>query len=279
MLTLKVMQQKDFQFATELANTMDWQMAPEDFQFITQLEPEGSFVAFDNITPIGIATSLSYGKLGWFGNLIVKEEYRHIGAGAMLVNHAVNYLLNKGVETVGLYAYPHLKQFYRNLGFKADIDFTVLHTQLQQAPQTEKLAKITKRTMPTIAEFDKKCFGGDRSRLLESIMLEKRNLCYHIIDNEGVVGFVAATVYETAAWIGPLVCRKNSFDATVLLVREILAKLGGKNVYAVLPKAPSPLMDEFLNFGFKEWFFVSRMFLGKAIANCCVYLAESLERG
>ncbi len=279
MFTIKVMQQKDFRFATELANTMDWQMAPEDFQFMKQLEPKGSFLVLDNSKPVGIATSISYGKVGWFGNLIVEEEYRHKGVGTLLVNHAVNYLQRKGVETIGLYAYPHLKQFYSNLGFKSNEDFTVLHTQLKQTPRQKELSKIAKIDIPAIAEFDKKCFGGERTRLLESIISEKQNQSYKITDSDRIVGFVTSTVYESAAWIGPLVSRQSDFDTAILLAHEVFAKLGNKDVYAVLPKASSPLLNEFLGFGFKEWFFVSRMFLGKAVENCCVHLAESLERG
>jgi predicted GNAT family acetyltransferase len=93
---------EDFGFATELANTMDWNMAIEDFQFMTSLEPGGCFVLFDDSKPIGIATCNSYGKVGWFGNLIMKEEYRGKGAGSQLVKHAIDYLHDKGVETIGL---------------------------------------------------------------------------------------------------------------------------------------------------------------------------------
>ena len=71
MFQVKPMDQKDFGFAVELANTMDWNMATEDFQFAKQLEPEGCFVLFDDSKRVGIATCISYGKVGWFGNLIV----------------------------------------------------------------------------------------------------------------------------------------------------------------------------------------------------------------
>ncbi len=111
MFKVKTMQPKDFLFATELANTMDWNMAPEDFQFNLMLEPEGCLILFDDSKPLGIATCISYGKVGWFGNLIVKEEARHRKAGSLLVKHAINYLQTKGVETIGLYAYPNLQNF------------------------------------------------------------------------------------------------------------------------------------------------------------------------
>ncbi len=47
---------------------------------------------------------------------------------------------------------------------------------------------------------------------------------------------MAATVYETMAWVGPLICRQGNFNTAVLLVKAVLAKLAGKSVYAVLPK-------------------------------------------
>ena len=70
------MRADDFPFATKLANTMDWNMAMADFEFMSSLEPEGCFVAFQGSERLGIATSISFGNVGWFGNLIVKENAR-----------------------------------------------------------------------------------------------------------------------------------------------------------------------------------------------------------
>ena len=105
------MRPEDFEFATQLANTMNWNMAPEDFEFNATLEPEGCLVAYDGSERIGIATCISFGSVGWFGNLIVDEKYRKKGVGSLLVKHAVNYLQGKGVKTIGLYAYPNLQAF------------------------------------------------------------------------------------------------------------------------------------------------------------------------
>jgi len=93
------------------------------------------------------------------------------------------------------------------------------------------------------------------------------------------VGYVAATVYETMAWIGPLVCQIARNDVANLLINAVLAKVGGKSVYAVVPKKEVSFFESFSSFGFKEEFSVSRMFLGEKPARNCIYLAESLERG
>ena len=273
------MRSEDFLFATELANTMNWNMAPEDFQFMTQLEPEGCFTLSEGQKHVGIATCISYGKVGWFGNLIVKEEYRGKGAGSLLVKHAVDYLHGKGVQTIGLYAYPDLVKFYSNLGFRSDEEFSVLHVE-DLAPLTgANLLSVGKHHIQIVEAFDRRCFGGDRKKLLESIILEEGNLGYYKAEGNEVGGYVAATVYETMAWIGPLICQEGNIDAAVTLLKAVLSKTTGKSVYLALPKKEIALIDMLSAVGFKEDFSVKRMFFGPKVSTNCIYLAESLERG
>jgi predicted N-acetyltransferase YhbS len=243
------------------------------------LEPQGCFVVYDGAKRVGIATCISYGKVGWFGNLIVKEEYRSRGAGSLLVKHAIDYLHGRSVETIGLYAYPQLARFYGNLGFRQNEDFSVLRIQALDFSVTETLPSVGAQDVEAVVEFDRRCFGGDRRRLLESIIREEGNLSYFVSAGGGVVGYVAATVYEKSAWVGPLICQEGNLDAAVSLLRAAFGKLRGKTVYAVLPKKESALANVLFRIGFREDFFVSRMFLGRAVAKNCIYMAESLERG
>ncbi len=279
MFQVRTMRSEDHTFATQLANTMNWNMAPEDFQFMASLEPKGCFVLFDGLKRVGIATCISFAKVGWFGNLIVQEDYRRRGAGSTLVTHAVDYLHDKGVKTIGLYAYPSLTHFYGGLGFKFDEDFSVLHMEHFGYSTAQTLQAVGRQQFSSINKFDNQCFGGDRKKLLESIVLEKGNASYYFSDSSGLVGYVAATIYETMAWIGPLVCLTSRNDVANLLVEAILTKASGKSVYAVVSKKEVALLELFFSLGFKEEFFVSRMFLGEKSARNCIYLAESLERG
>jgi GNAT superfamily N-acetyltransferase len=279
MFQIKPMHPEDFDFAIELANTMDWNMAIEDFQFMTSLEPGGCFVLFDDSKPIGIATSNSYGKMGWFGNLIVKEEYRGKGVGSQLVKHAIASLHNKGVETIGLYAYPSLVQFYSRLGFRYDEDFSVQHAPALKAISAEALPSVGTKNIQQITAYDRRCFGGDRRKLLESIILDEGNLSYYVSKADEATGYVAAKVYETMAWVGPLVCQEGNVYAAVMLLKEVLSKLTGLRVYVALPKKEISLATILSNAGFKEDFSVVRMFFGPNVARNCIYLAESLERG
>jgi GNAT superfamily N-acetyltransferase len=269
----------DFQFATKLANTMDWNMAIEDFQFMTNLEPGGCLVAFNGRERVGISTSISFGRVGWFGNLIVKEKFRNMGVGGLLVKHAVNYLKGRGAQTIGLYAYPNLTRFYRTLGFRLDEDFSVFQADTLGFLTSETLPSVRKQQIKAIEDFDSRFFGGDRKKLLESIILEEGNLGYFKSVGDEIRGYAAATVYEKMAWVGPLICREGNVDVAVTLFKAVLANLTGKSVYTVLPKKEASLADMLFSAGFRKDFSVSRMFLGQAVAKNCIYIAESLERG
>lgn len=279
MFQVKPMREGDFPFATKLANTMGWNMAVEDFQFNSNLEPEGCFVAYHGRERVGMSTSISFGSVGWFGNLVVKEKYRNKGVGTLLVRHSVNYLQGKGVKTVGLYAYPDLSGFYGSLGFKLDENFTVLRSENLGSLTAENFLTVGPREIEALEALDIRCFGGDRKKLLESIILDKGNLCYFMGEVCDPLGYVAATVYEKMAWVGPLVCREGEVDAAIRLLKAALSKLSGKSVYTVLPKKETAISNMLFSVGFTEDFSVPRMFLGGTVARNCIYMAESLERG
>ena len=186
---------------------------------------------------------------------------------------------NKGVETIGLYAYPNLITFYENLGFEPDIDFAVLKGKAPVFPTHDILKEATKRDIPEIIEFDRQYFGANRQKLLEPILLNKGNLCYISTENNDVTGYVAAKVYDKMAEVGPLICHANRVEAAVLLLETMLSRLNGLDVSVCVPKKEAALLKVLYKAGLREDFRVVRMFLGPAIAKNCIYTAESLERG
>ena len=279
MFHAETMKPSDFYFAVNLANTMSWNMADQDFEFMLRLEPQGCFVLFDGSKRVGISTCISYGKVGWFGNLIVKENYRRKGAGSILLKHSIEYLKSKNVETIGLYAYPSLVRFYEKLGFNFDAEFAVLKGQAVNSTGIEvsRLASID--DIPAIISLDSLCFGADRKKLLKPLLSETNNLCYVSTDERGIVGYAIAKVYNEMAEIGPLVCKETFSNNAMLLIRTILSKLKRLDVSIYLPRKEATVLAWLLDAGFHEDFQLARMLSGRPVANNCIYLAESLERG
>jgi len=279
MFNVEKMTAKDFPFASQLSNTMNWNATIEDFELATTLEPEGCFVLLDGSKRVGIATTVSFGKVGWFGNLVVREDFRKKGAGVFLTRHALEYLRSKYAETIGLYAYDHLIEFYSGLGFKKDEDFSVLKGKPVSLAEIEPLERIQEPILPSVIAFDTQCFGADRSKLLNPMFNGKQNLCYVSSDYSGIRGYIGSSVYERMATVGPLVCAPAVAASAKSLLGNVLNKLGGFDVFICIQRKEIALLSLLFSAGFREDFRVSRMFLGSSLPPKCIYLPESLERG
>jgi predicted GNAT family acetyltransferase len=279
MFHVEKMKTTDFPFAIQLANTMNWNMTSEDFEFMMKLEPQGCFTQFHANERVGIATTISFGKVGWFGNFIVKEDVRRKGAGSLLITKAIDYLQNKGVETIGLYAYPHLVKFYERFGFKPDIDFSVLKGKAMFPSTKAELKEATKRDIPELIDLDCTCFGANRKKLLSSIILKNGNLCYVSTESNGIIGYIAAKVYGKMAEVGPLVCPSKNVKAALQLIKTILTRINDHEVFIYIPSNEEEILNMLYQAGLEKDFSLVRMFLGPAITRKCIYAAESLERG
>ncbi|HLN45691.1 MAG TPA: GNAT family N-acetyltransferase, partial [Candidatus Sulfotelmatobacter sp.] len=269
---------EDFPFAVQLANTMDWNMTEYDFKFNQSLEPDGCFTLLHNHERVGIATCINYGKIGWFGNLVVETKHRGKGAGSFLVNHAVEYLRNKGVESVGIYAYKHLPKFYGDIGFKAQDEFGLFSGQITKATPQDGPQQAHKRDIMPLIEFDRQCFGWNRQKLIEAILCPETNVCYYYASSGKIIGFVMAKVYDEMAEIGPLVSYPNP-EVAAKLLSQVLYHLKGLEVYVCIPIDEIGLLESLSTAGLKERFRLTRMFLGSIITQNCVCVPESLERG
>jgi N-acetylglutamate synthase-like GNAT family acetyltransferase len=276
---VKTMTPKDFDFAVQITDEMKWNLTASDFEFMVELEPDGCFILFENSKRIGLATTISFGTIGWFGNLIVNESDRKRGGGSQLVSHSVEYLTRKHVKTIGLYAYMDRIHFYERLGFKQDEEVTVLNGRGSSFPVKSTVAVAGKQDLQKIIEFDESCFGASRRRLLESIILDPDNLCCISIEQKRVVGYAVAKVYRQMSEIGPLVWQKGREDLAINLLRSLLSKLEAFEVTMYVPSKDSAILDSLKTLKFVEGFRVIRMLRGSPIVQDCTCMAESLERG
>ena len=115
--------------------------------------------------------------------------------------------------------------------------------------------------------------------MLEPVLHDKGNLGFFLSEKDEVVGFVAAKVYKKIAEIGPLICRRDRSDVEVDLLKTVLSKLQKLDVYICVPTEEKAILETLQNAGLKESFRLTRMFLGSTLAQNCVYLPESMERG
>lgn len=279
MFQIRNMAPEDFPFAVQITDQMDWGLAEEDFEFMIELEPQGSFILLHGAEKIGIATTISYGNIGWFGNLIVDEKYRKEGAGSSLVQHAINYLTSRKVQTIGLYAYGERIQFYDRLGFQFDSEFTVLKGTAFSSKVKLDLKRAQRQDTDRIINYDKSYFGTSRRKLLQPILSDRDNLCYMHTEDGQISGYAVAKVYRGVAELGPLMCPQGRDDIAINLLRAILRDLEGREVSMCMAEKENSITNMLTESGFSESFRVARMFRGRPVARGCICAAESLERG
>lgn len=102
-----------------LAEGEGWLCDRREFEFLLQTFPHGCFVCREEGNPLGYVTSISYGRSGWIGNLMVHPEARRLGIGKELMLAAISALQRNGVATVWLTASEQGAGLYRKLGFVA----------------------------------------------------------------------------------------------------------------------------------------------------------------
>lgn len=273
------MSPEDFEFAVKITEPMKWGLTKSDFEFMMELEPDGCFVLFDYSERIGIATTVSYGKVGWFGNLIVSTNKRKRGGGSLLVRHALKYLADKNVKTVGLYAYIDKIPFYTQLGFKYDSEFIVLKGKSIPSLIPPNVKEAKKQDTKKVIDYDQACFGASRKKLLMPILLYPNNFCSISTENNKISGFAVAKVYDGMAELGPLMCKPERSDIAISLLNATFNRLKGLDVSICIPKKEKKVIDMLKKSGFNENFRVARMFFGLPVTTKCIYIAESLERG
>ncbi len=279
MLQVKVMSPDDYAFAMQLTDEMSWGMTEQDFEFITTLEPEGCLVLLSDSEKIGISTAISYGKIGWFGNLIVEKPYRNKGAGSLLVNRSIQYLGRRKVETIGLYSYLNTVPFYEKVGFKQHSSFSVLKGKAVSRPADTNVREVTAKDEQGIIDYDTLCFGGNRGKLLRPLLTSPQNISYMSVKNGRIMGYLVAKVYDDTAELGPLMCQQESSETAINLLNTVLGSLDGCEVSICVSNVKGDVVNALKRLSFREDFPVTRMFWGPPANSTCIYAAESLERG
>jgi len=279
MFHVRPMFRDDFGFAVGITKPLGWELSEADFEFMLELEPEGCFVLLEDSERIGLATTISFGLVGWFGNLLILDNRRNRGAGSMLVEHSIKYLSGKGVKTVGLYAYMDRIHFYERLGFKRISDFMILKGKGVALSTSPFAREAEKQDVQEIMEFDRSCFGADRRKLLEPILLDEGNICYVSVQKGSLTGYAVAKLYGHKAEVGPLICSERKEDVAVGLLTSLLSKLEGRDVSLYVSNEETSIINSLKKLGFSESSRVARMFLGPQALGTCLCMAESLERG
>ena len=262
-LSIHRMSSDDLEFALHLVEVEGWGDSRDELARLLTYEPEGCFIAEEGEEPVGMVTSTSYGKLGWIGCLIVESEKRGRGIGTELMRQAIEYLEQKGVETIRLDAVQKAVSLYRRLGFTEECRSLRLRGagSRRDAPD---VVPMEPSHLEDVFELDAYCFGADRSRVLRQVFQDFPELCFVSYAEGKLAGFIMARRLARGAQIGPWVCRPDrlSRDKAEPLLRAALNALGDQLVNVGVLEDNRASQEILRDYGFREGPWSLRMRLG-----------------
>ncbi|MGQ9684466.1 MAG: GNAT family N-acetyltransferase [Anaerolineae bacterium] len=252
-------QPEDMAFATRLAAAEGWRIPPHAYEDMLRLAPQGCFVAEAEGQPIGVVTSIVYGKLGWIANLMVRRDCRRQGVGQALLHRAIGHLLDSGVRTIGVDAALGAVPFYEQAGFHPG--YEALHLRRgalpAPAPIPDSLVPLEMRHLHAVAMFDWAFFGGPRQQVLNDL-LQHSPVAFVAQDREGVGGYLMAHQAGQEWVIGPWVCVRSAEP----LLTNALAAIGAEPVRIAVPKVNEHALAVLRAQGFRVYYREMRMYQG-----------------
>jgi ribosomal protein S18 acetylase RimI-like enzyme len=258
-LIIRPIKPLDFNFIIGLALLENIKYSKKDLKRIIDFEPEGCFIAVDGEQRLGIITTITYGNIGWLGNLLVKKSTRRRGTGTKLVKEALEYMQKKDVKIPKLYCFPNRVPFYRRLGFKTEINVQVMLGKGKKIIFSE-VKKLSEDALDEILLLDKKIFGADRSRLLCRLYQEFPKNCFAAYYKKKLVGYIMANGSEDEYELGPWVCLpeyQNRYAEQLL--RAGINSLDRRIIDLSTPLKNKMIEEILVNYGFKKQGIAVRM--------------------
>ncbi len=236
----------DFDFAIALTDAENWMYLRSDFERLAALAPDGCFVARGAIRRVGIISTTRHADYGFMGTLIVEASHRRGGTGAALFEHAMNYLRDKGVETIELDGVFAAVSMYRRFGFRDK--YLSLRFVRPSSPIVATSAPLLQATVDNILSYDRERLQADRSAVLSRFCDDFHDSLFAIGDQRlSAYAFVKPRADDSVA-IGPLVA--DDPERARILLKSIIGRFAGRTISIGVPEGKTSFVQTLMAEGF-----------------------------
>jgi ribosomal protein S18 acetylase RimI-like enzyme len=211
-------------------------------------QPDGWLIAEEDGQFVGMVGATDYRTYAYIGMMAVHTDQQRRGIGQQLMEVVLRWLDGRGCPIILLDATPAGSGLYEKLGFrKVGVRAMFDYRAPNRPPSPEHAVyPITADDLDELATFDAIAFGGDRRRLLATLLEESPDralLTRDAIDRE-ITGYLFANQRRMAP-----------FMATTVETAETLLQAGLQFEYSVLPGLITPVqnkpaIDLLVNYGF-----------------------------
>lgn len=233
MTRIRPMTLDDIPFGLALCRQAGWNQLDRDWRRALDLQPDGGFVALRDAEPAGTATVCIFGNVAWVALVLVDARFRRRGIGRALMEHALEVLDARGVETVRLDATPLGQPLYEQLGFTVQYRLARYEGVLDASgsPAVETGVAVPPERWPELAALDESVTRTRRSKLILRLFSEEPGEVRAVAGEGGWRGLLTSRPGGRARQIGPCV----GPDAGVLL-EEARARHHGERAFLDIPE-------------------------------------------
>jgi ribosomal protein S18 acetylase RimI-like enzyme len=207
-MDIRNLRQEDIPSALSLINAEGWNYTAVELERMLKLDPDGSFIC-ESDGPQGISMSVSYGKTGVIGHLVVAKKGRGKRLGQTLLTRSLDYLDSEGTDSIVLYATEAGARLYARNGFAKRRETFCVNARLPRlrvTPNALQPVPLEERDLAEVSELDKSLFGDDRSKLIGMLIKESPEHGFKIVRDGSIVGFIMARDSPVGYDMGPWVC-------------------------------------------------------------------------
>jgi ribosomal protein S18 acetylase RimI-like enzyme len=229
-LEIRLLTEGDIGAAMRLKGLAGWNQTESDWRRLLQHDSQGCFAACIDSRVVGTATSTVYGPdLAWIGMVLVDPDYRRRGIATRLLRATQRGLTSRGVKTIKLDATPAGQPVYKALGFTEEALIERWSGMAEPAAGNE-CQVWQEQVKPEMLALDRRAFGAERARLLDSLLADSLVKQHTIRTPDGELGgYALARQGAIACYVGPLVATDQ--NAAAALLDAVLGQLAGRPVF------------------------------------------------
>ncbi|AMN53656.1 GCN5 family acetyltransferase [Labrenzia sp. CP4] len=242
---IRQLKESEIHIPLELAMEEGWNPGIEDGPAFFTADPNGYFAGEIDGKLINVISAVRYGDtFGFIGLYICKPEFRTMGYGHRIWDHAMAYL---GSRVIGLDAVNEQTASYAQHGFKS-VYRNIRHAGISMCdtPMDPRLAPLGHGLFPGIRDYDQRFFPAERTQFLKTWaapMLETRR-GFAFVEDGHVRGYGVIRQCHEGYKIGPLFADEPEIADT--LFRTLAGQVKGQTIILDTPEpnAAALLMAE-----------------------------------
>jgi GNAT superfamily N-acetyltransferase len=150
-------------------------------------------VAEDAGRVVAVGSGISYGALGFVGNMVVAPSHRRRGLGSAILMEVTTFLERAGCRRLELYATAEGRALYERHGFALDHPTTMAHIPRHAATAHDSQLELLvagPAELDALSAYDRARFGADRRPLLELMLADRQRPLLLALRDDAIGGYL-----------------------------------------------------------------------------------------